>query len=290
MDADGPSGGISRLGPRSPESPLVVSVPHAGRDYPEALLRQAWLGRAALQSLEDRYVDRLVEPLAERGITTIVAHTARAWIDLNRSEREIDPEMVLPQPALSGIELSPKVRGGLGLIPRRLSGHGNIYSEPISAEDLSRRIQQTHRSFHGLVSEALAAARKRFGTAILLDCHSMPPLRPGGGEARIDIVLGDLEGRSAAPGFASRAAELCRANGLRVARNSPYAGGYILQRHGRPERGVHALQFEICRSLYLDPALDRPGNRFAEFAALVAHLATALADEALSGPESLAAE
>lgn len=284
------NGELARLGPASPRSPVILSVPHAGRHYPQELLSQTRIGADRLKLLEDRFVDRLVAPAAERGFTVVVARTARASIDLNRSEREIDPEMIAPPPARSSLETSAKVRGGLGLIPRRLAGHGNIYRAEIDAGDVDRRITEVHRPYHAALSDALDAARRRFGTAVLLDCHSMPPLVARHGNPRPDIVLGDRNGRSAAPGFASRAAAVCRDRGFRVAHNTPYPGGYILARHGSPERDVHALQLEICRSLYLDFALDEPGPGFARIAALIGAIADGLAAEALNGPESLAAE
>lgn len=212
---------IRLIRPEKPCSPLVVSVPHAGRRYPQALLGNSRVAQDALETLEDRYVDRLVAPLSEKGITVIVADVARAWIDLNRSEREIDPEMIAPQPKRSGLELSAKVRGGLGLVPRRLAGHGEIYAAPLAERDLAQRIANVHRPYHGALSDALDAARRRFGTAVLLDCHSMPPLRPQAGRPRNEIVIGDRDGRSAAPCFSGRAEKICRAAGFRVARNAP---------------------------------------------------------------------
>jgi N-formylglutamate amidohydrolase len=198
--------------------------------------------------------------------------------------------MVMPQPARASLESSAKVRGGLGLVPRRLARHGNIYLGPITAADLANRIATTHRPYHAALSDALDAARRLFGVAILLDCHSMPPLRPKSGQAPAEIVIGDRDGKSAAPAFGARISQLCREHGFRTARNAPYAGGHILARHGRPERDIHALQLEICRSLYLDHALDRPTPHAARVIKLVEAVAQGLSEEALSPPDTLAAE
>ncbi|WP_298022421.1 N-formylglutamate amidohydrolase [uncultured Parasphingopyxis sp.] len=281
--------GFAVLGPRRPRYPVILSVPHAGRDYPRELLERTRVGASRLKALEDRYVDKLVTPLAQRGFRVFIATRARAWIDLNRSEREIDPEMIHPRPALKAIDHSAKVRGGLGLVPRRLAREGNIYAAPLPAAELSARIGAVHRPYHAALSDALDQARRQFGTAVLLDCHSMPPLRRASGPAP-DIVLGDSNGASAAPAFVTCAADTARAMAFHVAINDPYSGGHILARHGRPELGIHALQLELCRSLYLDFSLEEPGPRFAETAALVEALAEKLADEAQAGPDSLAAE
>ncbi|MBC2778259.1 N-formylglutamate amidohydrolase [Parasphingopyxis marina] len=281
---------VIRLGPEKPLFPVILSVPHAGRLYPARLLHDARIGEERLRALEDRHVDMLVTPLAESGFTVIVGNVARAWIDLNRSEREIDPEMIIPQPARAGLEASAKVRGGLGLVPRRLARHGNIYRQPIAAADLANRIATAYRPYHATLSDALDAARRLFGVAILLDCHSMPPLRPKSGQAPAEIVIGDRDGQSAAPAFAARISLHCRKQGFRTARNAPYAGGHILARHGRPERDIHALQLEICRSLYLDQALDKPAPGAARMITLVEAVAQGLSEEALSPPDALAAE
>lgn len=281
---------IQRHGPTVPQSPVILSVPHAGRHYPRSLLENTRLDRSRLQSLEDRHVDGLVAPLAMSGFTVIIANAARAWIDLNRSEREIDPAMVTPQPTRAAVELTAKVRGGLGLVPRRLSDHGNIYRHPITQSDLSKRIKRAHRPYQIAVSDMLDAARRRFGIALLLDCHSMPPLQPAKGHAPAQFVIGDRNGRSAAPAFAARIVEICRHAGFRTAINTPYAGGHILARHGKPERDIHGLQLEICRSLYLDQAHALPGPNFKRIANTVASIAQGLAKEALSPPQSLAAE
>ena len=281
---------LNRLGPEIPSSPVILSVPHAGRIYPDALMAQARLEEPQLRALEDRHVDTLVSPLAEQGYSVIIGTVARAWIDLNRSEQEVDPSMIAPRPSAGSFEITAKVRGGLGLVPRRLGKFGNIYRHPIAQRDLADRIHRAHRPYHAAVSDLLDAARRRFGAAILLDCHSMPPLRPTNGTAAAKIVLGDRNGKSAAPVFAARAASICRKAGFRTALNSPYPGGHILARHGKPERDVHGLQLEICRSLYLDAAHDQPVAQHGDLTELIGQIAEGLADEAMSPPDSLAAE
>jgi len=276
-------GGWDRDG--SPLSPVVVSVPHAGRDYPQALLGALRLPATALTILEDRHVDE-VALAARTQETTLVQRRARAWIDLNRSESERDPRVdegvrPLGQPAPSA-----KVRSGLGLVPRRAGGAGDLWRRRFSAVEVAARIAQDHRPYHAALAAALAAARARFGIAILLDVHSMPPL---GDHAR--IVLGDRFGQAAAPRFVARLeAEITRA-GVRFARNTPYAGGHILERHAAPARGIHAVQIEFDRTLYLDSTLDRPGSGMTATVALLRRMIAATAEEALAGDSvALAAE
>lgn len=278
---------FDRLGPVSPSGPVVLAVPHAGRDYPAALQAMAAVPLARLEALEDRHADLLVTQATAASAITFVARRARCWIDLNRDEREVDAAMIDPPPAAAALSASARVRGGLGLIPRRLQGLGELWRGRVEAEDLAGRIARDHRPWHTALGEALEQARARFGAALLLDCHSMPPLS-GKGEAA-DIVLGDRFGRSAASRIVERLAATAEAQGFRVAFNSPYAGGHALDRHGAPARGIHAVQIEVDRRLYLEADLRTPGPGLARVQALIAALAVAGADE-LAAPLGLAAE
>lgn len=266
-----------------PPSPLILSVPHAGRDYPLAMRAMLRVPVDRLLPLEDRHVD-LVAIAARTNEWTIVARRARAWIDLNRSEAERDP--LIDDHANPGLApaSTAKVRSGLGLIPRRTGATGDIWKGRLDREDVERRILCDHRPYHLALSQALEAAHARFGIAILLDLHSMPPLARGGAQ----IVIGDRFGRSAAARFAARMEASARGFGLRVATNAPYPGGHTLDRHGCQQRNIHAIQLEIDRSLYLDAALDAPGKGFDATVAMVRGLIADLADEAL--PQAMAAE
>lgn len=277
-----------RLGPAEPATPVVLSVPHAGRDYSAALLNAARLPRPKLEVLEDRLVDRLVWRAVAAGAIAYIADVPRAEIDLNRDEREVDPAMVVPRPRPSALADSPRTRGGLGLVPARIAGAGAIWRQRLGADELERRIASVHRPYHAALAAALAEARERFGIAILLDCHSMPPRRPDAGEP--PIVLGDRYGASIAPALIAAAEASVRRAGYEVARNSPYAGGHITAVHGRPRDGFHALQIEIDRSLYLGPDLREPGPGFDRVAGLIADVAAALGACAHASQPAEAAE
>lgn len=269
------------LGGAEPPSPILLSVPHGGRIYPDAMRASLRLAPARLVTLEDRHVDTLVRQ-ARRGEWTLLARHGRAWIDLNRGEDERDP-VLEGQASRGGGAMSAKVRSGLGLVPRRVPPGEDIWAGKLSATDVEARIAADHRPWHGLVADALDRARRRFGIAVLVDIHSMPPL-PGGGQ----VVIGDRFGRSAAARFGARIEAVARGARLEVALNTPYPGGYTVERHGRPRDGIHAIQIEVDRALYLDAALDAPGAGFNRTAGWLGAVLTALADEAL--PTALAAE
>lgn len=270
-------------GPARPESPVVLSVPHAGRDYPRELVEALRVPLPALLPLEDRHVDA-VGHAARRRETMIVARRPRAWIDLNRSERERDPLVDEGASPVASPQPSIKLRSGLGLVPRRVAPAGDLWRARFAGAAIERRIAEDHRPYHATLAELLAAARARFGVAVLIDLHSMPTL--GAGEAQ--IVLGDRFGRSAGGTMTAVAEAAVRAHGLRTALNAPYAGGHILDRHGDPSRGVHALQVEVDRLLYLDPVTLDPAPGVARIAAMLRAMIDALADLAL--PDLAAAE
>jgi len=233
-------------------------------------------------------VDRLVWRAAASGAATLIALAPRAEIDLNRDEREIDPAMIVPPPSSSGLVQSARTRGGLGLIPSRIPGAGPVWRQRLPAAELARRIATLHRPYHLALTALLREAHRRFGVAILLDCHSMPARAEGAGTAQ--IVLGDRHGTTIAPDLIDAAADAIQAAGFTVSRNIPYAGGYITARHGRPASGVHAVQIEIDRALYLAPDMRSAGPGFDRVANLLASVAAALAGQALGAPFEIAAE
>jgi len=277
-----------RIGPDRPVTPVILSVPHAGRAYSAALLRSARVPVHVLEMLEDRLVDRLVWRAVAAGATAIVATAPRAEIDLNRDERELDPAMVAPPPPSDSLLSTMRTRGGLGLVPARLAGAGGLWRGRMSRDELTRRVETIHRPYHGAVAAALAAARRQFGAAVLLDCHSMPP-RPAG-DAAASIVLGDRFGTSAAPSVVAAALAATRALGFSATCNDPYAGGHVVERHGRPAENVHALQIELDRGLYLDGALKEAGAGFDRAARLVAAVSEAVGSAAAGEPLPIAAE
>ncbi len=277
---------FDRIGPFPPDSPVVVSVPHAGRDYPLPLRAAAAVPVASMLALEDRHADA-VAMAARADETMFVQRRARAWIDLNRAEDERDPlidDGARPIPAGAA---ATKLRSGLGLVPRRAAPGVAIWSRRLSDEEVRQRIAAEYRPYHAAVAEALAAARDRFGCALLIDLHSMPPIAGAGAP---EIVLGDRFGRSAMPRLVHRLENEIAAAGRRAALNAPYPGGHILSRHGRPHDQIHAIQIEIDRRLYLDRGLDAIGPGLGDTARLLRRLIDAATDELLAAGTALAAE
>jgi len=251
----------------------MLSIPHAGREYDRDVLANAAQGRRALETLEDPLVDRLCWRAIGAGLGAVVQNVPRAAIDCNREESEVDPSSVH---AISPAPVGPRARFGLGLVPSRTHRHGALWRRPIDRAELHRRIVEVHRPYHAALAEALEGLARRFGEAILIDCHSMPTRR---GQA--EIVLGDRHGASAAAWVSAEAASVARHAGFKVALNEPYAGGAIVTRHGRPAEGIHAIQVEVDRCLYLQDDGRTPGVGFDRIARLLEAIATGLGNALL---------
>lgn len=282
--------GFSLYGRESLSIPVLISVPHAGRDYPEIVHQTLRLAPEALLRLEDRYADLLVKNVVNAGFPAIIAHRARAWIDLNRDDKDIDVEMVRNANPADYPAPGAKQRGGLGLIPRRLAGHGDIWKRQFELSDIQERITQFHRPYHDAISDILLRMKRKFGVAVLLDLHSMPPIRNSQLSAPPQFVIGDRFGKSSASPFPELIIEQIRMAGFQVALNHPYSGEYILRLHARPHSNIHALQLEVDRALYLDSSMREPGIFTGRIADLICNLVRALAEQALGSEAMIAAE
>jgi N-formylglutamate amidohydrolase len=277
--------------------PVLVAVPHAGRTYPPAVTARMRDPVLAQLRLEDRHADRLAIAIArETGAALLVAHAPRALLDLNRAEDDVDWDMIeggRPEgtpAAAPGQRSNARARSGLGLVPRRLPGSGEIWHGRLAPAELAARVEGIHRAYHAALAQELARIRAEWGAALLIDLHSMPPLRPAEGESRAPVlVLGDRFGASCHGALMGRALAHCEARGTPAAQNRPYSGGYVLDRHGAPQAGVHAIQIEVCRATYLDRQMAEPGAGLPAVAAMLAGLVRELGAEAalLGGSEGL---
>ncbi len=256
--------------------PVVVDVPHAGRRYPRAFVERARLPLRSLRRSEDAFVDQLFARSVALGAPLLVAEFPRAYLDVNREPYELDPRMFDGRlPAFANTR-SMRVAGGLGTIPRIVGDGHEIYFGRIPVEEALARIERLYRPYHAGLRDLVQRTQRSFGTCILVDAHSMPSSGlDRDGPAKPDIILGDRFGTSAA-GYITDIAEAAFAKlGLSVTRNRPYAGGFITEHYGAPSAGVHTLQIEINRALYMNETTLMP---HAGFAALEQAVSSAMAD------------
>ncbi|WP_164730429.1 N-formylglutamate amidohydrolase [Pelagibacterium montanilacus] len=262
--------------PRRQLAPLVLNSAHSGCDYPARFLALSRLNERTIRQSEDAFVDALFARAPHMGAPLLKANFPRAYLDVNREPYELDPRMFRePLPEHFNTS-SPRIAAGLGTIARIVSENRPIYREQLTLEDAAMRIEGIYRPYHRTLQQLLSETVNRFGVAILIDCHSMPRLSRGKDRSAPDIVLGDRYGTTCAPELVDLVETLMSAAGLTVARNRPYAGGYITRSYGRPQYGVHALQIEISRHLYMHEATLMRHSGFDRLAALANGLVSAL--------------
>lgn len=270
---------------------VVFASPHSGRDYQSSFMRQSVLDKHAIRSSEDAFVDVLFGSAPRHGAPLVTAGMPRAYVDVNRSEDELDPALI------QGVRRSghnPRVASGLGVVPRVVANGKAIYSGKITRAEAQRRIDTYWRPYHAAVRSELDQAKEVFGQAILLDCHSMPHEAMDSvaqtGAPRPDVVLGDRFGAAASELIVGLVEDAFLAAGLTVTRNTPFAGAYVTQHYGRPSSGVHAIQIEIDRSLYMDERQIRPHAGFEPFCKLIDGVIEDIARLGRPLEKSLAAE
>ena len=236
-------------------APFVFNSPHSGRTYLRDFLAASRLSLPGLRKSEDSFVEQLFAPVASLGAPLLHAHFPRAYLDVNREPYELDPALIAETlPRYANTE-SVRVVGGLGTIARIVTESEEIYRRPVALCDALERINSLYKPYHAALSGLMDASLRKFGMAMLIDCHSMPsnPLYDTD-EERPDFVLGDRFSTSCNPDFTRLAAEKLKGMGYVVAFNKPYAGGFITEHYGRPRTGRHALQIEVNRALYLNEA------------------------------------
>jgi N-formylglutamate amidohydrolase len=250
---------------------LVFASPHSGRHYPADMGASVRLGASAMRSSEDALVDQLIGAAPRHGATVIVARYARAYVDVNREPYELDPAMFEDELPEFARGRTARVAAGLGSIARLVSEGREIYDRKLTFAEANGRIEAVHQPYHAALRDLLDQTRSRHGGAILIDWHSMPGAAAGqggpiSGRRQVDMVLGDRFGSTCSEDLTGLVERELSTMGYVTARNAPYAGGYTTEAYGRPVDGVHALQIEISRALYLDEARLAPGDGFARLA------------------------
>ncbi|HMK70217.1 MAG TPA: N-formylglutamate amidohydrolase [Xanthobacteraceae bacterium] len=267
--------------PAKCRGPLLFNSPHSGRIYPREFLLASRLDLATLRRSEDSFVDELFAGVVERGHPLVRAHFPRCYVDVNREPYELDPRMFDGRLPSFANTRSMRVAGGLGTVARVVGDAQEIYDQRISVVDALQRIDGLYKPYHRTLRRVFMRLHRDFGAAILIDCHSMPSAGGTRDErARADLVLGDRYGTSCVAAVGETIEMTMRSFGYVVSRNKPYAGGFITEHYGNPTAGLHAIQLEINRALYMD---ERRYQRAASFARLAAELEV-LADRLVAIP------
>lgn len=273
--------------PARQSSPLILASPHSGRTYPTEFAQQSCLAEIVLRQSEDCFVDCLVAVAPKLGVPLLSALFPRVFVDPNREPTELDQDMFAERLATPVNAASPRVLAGLGVIPRLAANEQEIYGAKLPLPEAERRLELFYRPYHRALGDLIAATKRQFGLCVLLDCHSMPSAGAwmDGLHSRqridVDYVLGDCFGASCAERMTAAAETSLAERGAKVRRNNPYSGGYVAQAYGRPAQGVHVLQLEINRALYMNEATLEPAQGFASVQDVLKTLIERLSSAAL---------
>jgi N-formylglutamate deformylase len=267
--------------PAAQTTPLVFNSPHSGRQYLRSFVAASRLDAMALRRSEDSFVEELFEGVVDLGAPLMRAHFPRAYLDVNREPYELDPRMFEGRLPSFANTRSMRVAGGLGTIARIVGDSQEIYARRLPVEHALLRIEHLYKPYHRALQKRIQATHRRFGLAILVDCHSMPSSQNLRDEQpRADFVIGDRYGTSSSGHFSDVIDSALRARGYTVTRNKPYAGGFITEHYGNPAADSHALQIEVSRALYMDERRFEKAERFELVARDLVGVAAELADEA----------
>jgi N-formylglutamate amidohydrolase len=215
----------------------------------------------------------------ERGHPIMRAHFPRCYVDVNREPYELDPRMFEGRLPSFANTRSMRVAGGLGTVARVVGDAQEIYDQRIAVGEALRRIDALYKPYHRTLRRVFTRLQREFGAAILLDCHSMPSTTGGRDERpRADLVIGDRYGTSCVAAVTEAIEQTLRGFGYVVSRNKPYAGGFITEHYGNPASGLHAVQLEINRALYMDEQRYERSASFDRLAGELAVLADRLAE------------
>lgn len=227
------------------ETPLLVSIPHAGTFIPDHIAARL-TERARSRPDTDFFVDRLYGFAPELGASVIAATHSRFVVDLNRP-----PDDVSLYPG----------RFTTGLLPARTLDGGAVYrkgAEP-DADETALRLKRYWRPYHDKIARELIRLRKRFGYALLWDAHSIKSRIPALFDGELPLYnFGTFEGKACALAAEPAFREILAARGIdSFVFNGRFKGGYITRHYGKPEQGVHALQLELVQDAYMDERSDR---------------------------------
>ncbi|HZR75287.1 N-formylglutamate amidohydrolase [Bradyrhizobium sp.] len=272
--------------PAAWRAPIIFNSPHSGSVYPDEFLKISRIDLAGLRRSEDSFMDELIAGLSGLGFPTVSVNFPRSYVDVNREPYELDPRMFSGRLPSFANTRSMRVAGGLGTIPRVVGDGQEIYSERIAVDDALGRIETLYKPYHRALRRLINKAHRAFGTVILVDCHSMPSVGVSREEPRRpDVVIGDRYGTSCAPILADKVEDAMARLGYSVGRNKPYAGGFITEHYGNPASGLHTIQLELNRAVYMDERRRSRGERFTQVTHDFTVLAEVLASIPLDGLE-----
>lgn len=285
---DGQEGVYRIHRPRNP-LPLIYDSPHSGTIYPADFGHVCSFD--SLVGAEDKYVGELFDHVPAHGGTLLEALFPRSYIDVNRPEDDIDPEL-LSEPWEGEARPTARSHAGIGLVRRLIRPGVPVYGRMLLPGEIARRIARFYQPYHAALSGLLDKAHYNYGQVWHINCHSMPSRGAFSAQVipQMDFVLGDRDGTSCDCHFTFEIKEFLKSLGYKVAINDPYKGVEIVRRYGQPGRGRHSIQIEINRALYMHEGVHKKSRNYSALKGDLEKLSVFLADYAQSNLTDMAAD
>ena len=252
MTTETPSSYFRLIRPTQHTLPVVVDVPHAGEWIPDEVAQEMTVKNQVLKRDLDLYVDQIWQDAPELGATLIASNVSRYVLDLNRANDDVSHKTVKGATEIN----KPGYYKDRGVVWRTTTDGTPVMASAMTQEAFARRIATFHTPYHQAIHDECQRVKDLFGFCILIDGHSMPSRGRSGhtdpGKRRADIVPGDVERTSCAHALSNAIEGHFKLHGFSVNPNTPYKGGFITRHFGQPKNGVHAIQIEINRELYMN--------------------------------------
>ena len=236
---------------KNPDNPILITVPHAGNIYPDLFIKNLKINLCEVRRIEDYQSNKILDQIDEQMADIIIAQCSRAVVDLNRSRNAIDHSMFTQVFEHEPVSEKQMIKYGLGVFPNKIFGK-TILKTPLPVSYATHMLVNYYDPFHKSLHKQIMYLYNIFGFCYHIDLHTMPSKALLNFKKEPDIVLGDNFGKSCSIGLVNYFQNVFQENGFIVEVNNPYAGGFITRNYGKPSQGVHTIQIEINRKIYMD--------------------------------------
>jgi N-formylglutamate deformylase len=257
------SGIFVRHDPETSPVPLVVDVSRSGRVYPKEF--RSPLPFTVLHDNVSMYVEDLWAAAPQVGATMLYCTFPNTFIDVNRKEDDLDPEVIdgkWPTP----LNPSPVAIRGLGLIKTKSRYGEPMQERKLTVAEIKERFENYYHPYHRELKRIVDETYSRHGRLWQLSCHCMSavgaPTHADPGQPRADFCLGNIGHTTSSTGFIEYVADEIKKLGYSVTINHPYQGNELNRRHGAPARGIESIMVEINKKLFMDTKTFRKTEGF----------------------------
>lgn len=235
---------------KTPITPLIISVPHAGSYYPKEFLKYKSIDIKKLKIMEDFKTDTFIDKINLNLADILIAECSRAVVDLNRSRQSLDNSMFNSKIKTTPHEEVLLIKSGLGVIPSKCYTE-EIFKSKLPNYYISKMLEKYYDPFHKKLSKRINYLKSKFGVVYLIDIHSTPTLS-NNNKNFPDVIIGDNFGKSSEENFKNDLINHFKNLGLRLSINSPYSGGYITRSYGKKDKNINVIQLEISKNYYMN--------------------------------------